>query len=173
MDRAGNPTKILLGMGVFKIGDVAVGLTRGGGQFTVEREYRPIAADGDRGIYKDRVMLDASIPKLKMAALEVISENVPKFYPRISSTASDPVGSTVITGTGAIATADYIPTVTWTGVTKGGKEVVITLDNAINLENFDWTLAEKDEVVASINYTGTYLETSPEGYEPWKITYVD
>lgn len=173
MERTATPTKILLGMGVFKIGTVAVGLTRGGGQFTVEREYRPIVADGDRGEYKDRIALDTSRPKLKMSALEVISENLPKLYPGLSSTPSDPAGSTVITGTGVIASADYQPTVTWTGVTKGGKQVVITLDNAINLENIDWTLAEKDETIAAVTYLGTYLENSPDGYEPWNIEYVD
>lgn len=169
MERQGNPTKILLGYGVFKIGDVAVGLTRGGGQFTVEREYRPIVADGDRGEYVDRIDLDTSRPKLKMSMLEVISENLPKLYPGIKDSG---VESTKITGTGKISTTDYIPTVTWTGKTKAGKQVIITVENAINLENIDWALAEKDEVVAEITYTGCYEEDSPEDYEPWNIEYV-
>ena len=39
--------KIILGKGVFSIGDTPIALTRGGGQFTVEREVRQIEADGD------------------------------------------------------------------------------------------------------------------------------
>lgn len=41
--------KILLGTGVFSVGGVALGLTRGGGSFVVEREFRELGADGDFG----------------------------------------------------------------------------------------------------------------------------
>lgn len=75
------PVNILLGLGTFYIGTTPVGLCRGGGQFTVEREYRTIVADGDFGTVKDRVSLDGSTPKLKMNLLEVISENLTKLYP--------------------------------------------------------------------------------------------
>jgi hypothetical protein len=172
--RTATPNKILLGMGVFKINEVAIGLTRGGGQFTVEKEMREITADGDRGTYKDRVVQDSSRPKLKLSALEVISENLPKLYPALSVTADSPIeGSTKITGTGVIATTDYQTKVTWTGETKAGKQVIITLYNAICLENLDWTLADKDEVVAEVTYTGCYLEDSPANFEPWDVVYVN
>ena len=39
--------KILLGTGVFSVGGTAIGLTRGGGTFSLEREIRHIDADGD------------------------------------------------------------------------------------------------------------------------------
>ena len=32
--------EIILGNGVFYIGEDAIGLTRGGGQFVIEKEYR-------------------------------------------------------------------------------------------------------------------------------------
>lgn len=79
-----NPGDLLLGYGVFKIGTVPVGVTRGGGQFTVEREYREIVADGDRGPVKDRIVKDTSRAKLVMNALEIINENIPKLYPGVS-----------------------------------------------------------------------------------------
>ena len=50
-----NPQKLLLGHGVYSIGDVPVGLTRGGGQFVVEKEYRNIEADGDRGPVREEL----------------------------------------------------------------------------------------------------------------------
>jgi hypothetical protein len=168
--RTATPTKVLLGMGVFKIGETAVGLTRGGGQFTVEREYRDITADGDRGRYKDRTVMEKSVPKLKFSALEIIG-NIGNLYPGIETTADTPTGSTTVTGTGVFATTDY-KTVTWTGETKGGKQCVITLENAINLDNIDFTLAEKDDVVATATFEGTYEETSAADYEPWDIVYV-
>lgn len=43
-------------------------------------------------------------------------------------------------GTGQVLTADF-KSVKWVGLTKGGKEVTITLTNAINMGNIDWTIA--------------------------------
>lgn len=162
---------IILGNGVFSIGITPIAITRGGGQFTVEREVRHIEADGDRGDVKGRHVIDKSIPKLTLNALEIIPANMTKMYPGLKSTTG--TGNTTVTGDGQIKDADYNSEVTWTGKTKGGKSVLITVENAINLENFDWTLADKDEVVATLTYTGCYLEDSPEGYEPWNVEFAD
>lgn len=75
---------ILLGLGVFYVGETAVGLCRGGGRFTVEREYRKINADGDRGGVKDRVVMEGSIAKLTMNTLTVLNR-LADFYPGIST----------------------------------------------------------------------------------------
>ena len=77
------PENIILGAGIFKIGDVEVGLTRGGGKFTVERTYRNIEADGDGGTVKGRVMLDASTPKLQINLLTILN-NVTSLHPSIN-----------------------------------------------------------------------------------------
>lgn len=74
---------IALGYGVFAIDGVDVALCRGGGKFTVEREYRNIAADGDKGTVVGRVNIDSSIAKLQMSALEFINI-IPKLYPALS-----------------------------------------------------------------------------------------
>lgn len=164
-------TNIILGNGVFSIGTTPIAITRGGGQFTVEREIRHIDADGDRGDIKGRHVVDKSVPKLIMNALEIIPANLIKMYPALKSTVS--TGKTTITGTSTIIDTDYNAKVTWTGKTKAGKAVVITVENAINLENFDWELADKDEIVAELTYTGCYAEDSPVGYEPWNIEFTD
>lgn len=79
----------------------------------------------------------------------------------------------IITGSGVVATTDYT-TVTWTGKTKSGKPIIIELQNAINKENIDWTLAEKDEVVASLTFEACYDNTDSQADDttiaPWKIT---
>ena len=156
---------IILGDGVFSLGSTDVGLTRGGGKFTVEREFRIIEADGDYGIVKDRVRKIKSTAKLTLNALEVISSNLDKFY------AATKVTDGKFTGKTEVETEDYSDTVTWTGKTKAGKSVVITLENAINLENIDWVLVDKDEIVAAITYTATYLEDA-RTVEPWDVTFV-
>ena len=77
---------IILGYGTFYIGETAVGLCRGGGSFKVEREYRPIEADGDKGTVKDRVVIDSSKAKLSMNVLHVLT-CIADFYPGITVSA--------------------------------------------------------------------------------------
>ena len=80
---AGNE-EILLGVGRFHVGKtksdaVAVGLTRGGGSFVVEREYREINADDDPGLVEGRIEKTSGRPKLKLNALQWLSK-VPNLY---------------------------------------------------------------------------------------------
>lgn len=80
---AGNG-EIVLGVGKFFIGTnaedaVAVGLTRGGGSFVVEREFRDIAADDDPGSVEDRILKDTGRPKLKLVALQWLTKT-PQLY---------------------------------------------------------------------------------------------
>lgn len=80
---AGND-EILLGVGKFYIGTSstdasAVGLTRGGGSFVVERTYREINADEDPGPVEGRIIQDEGRPKLKLNALQWITK-IPTLY---------------------------------------------------------------------------------------------
>lgn len=80
---AGN-SEIVLGVGKFYIGTteedaVYVGLTRGGGSFVVEREYRDINADEDPGSVKGRISKDTGRPKLKLNALQWLTK-APQLY---------------------------------------------------------------------------------------------
>lgn len=77
-------SEILLGAGIFYIGEDAIALTRGGGKFLVEREYREINADGDRGPVVDRVTMDRSVPKLSMNVLTILTK-VADLYPAITT----------------------------------------------------------------------------------------
>ena len=76
---------IVLGAGVFYIGTTAVALTRGGGKFVVEREYRNINADGDRGPVKDRIVMEGSVAKLTLNTLEILT-NITSLYPALTTT---------------------------------------------------------------------------------------
>lgn len=81
------------------------------------------------------------------------------------------MANTTIKGTGVITSADF-KSVVWTGVTKGGQAVVITLNKAINMGNIDWTFAEKDDTVAAVTFTAVYSNTDAAASsteEPFKI----
>lgn len=76
--------EILLGVGKFYVGSSysdasCVGLTRGGGSFTVEREFREINADDDPGAVEGRIVQDAGRPKLKLNALQWLTK-IPTLY---------------------------------------------------------------------------------------------
>lgn len=159
---------ILLGDGVFSINGVDVGLTRGGGTFSIEREYRQIEADGDYGPVKGRVKKIKSTAKLKLNALELLPANLVDFYPAMNLNTSG-VGSDVLTAALDVVSGDY-STVTFTGTTKAGKQVIIEIQNAINLEAIEWALVDKEEVVPELTFTAAYLE-SARTTEPWSISF--
>jgi len=170
-----SPDNIILGDGVFTIGSTALAVTRGGGVFSIEREYRKIEADGDYGTVKGRVRLIKSEAKLVINALEILPASIPTFYPAMSEDDTTVAGTSTITGMDGtivdVQDGDYQASVKWVGKTKAGKAITITLENAINLESIEWALVDKEEVVPTLTYTACYLEAS-RTTEPWSIDYL-
>ena len=78
---------ILLGAGVVSVGGVDIALTRGGSSLSIEREFREINADGDRGPVKDRVVMDGSRASLTLNALTFLT-HMADFFPAVTVTAS-------------------------------------------------------------------------------------
>jgi len=81
------------------------------------------------------------------------------------------MSSTKYIGTGEITSADF-KSVKWVGVSKSGAPVTIIINDAINLGNIDWTFAEKNDTVESIEMTGCYTNTdaaSSDTTEPWSL----
>ena len=165
------PDNIVLGDGTFAVGGTTIALTRGGGSFSVEREYRMIDADGDYGPVKGRIRKIGSTARLTMNALEIVPANLTKFHPAMDIDTTSVAGTSTITGSSDVVAGDYSSEVTWTGKTKAGKAVTITLENAINLENLDWALVDKEEIIPELTFTACYL-SSDRTTEPWKIDYV-
>lgn len=155
--------KILLGYGVVTVAGQPIGLTRGGSSFTVEREIRNIEADGDRGQVKGRIVIDTENAKLTVNALELFTAaDMTKYYPGLTHT------NGVISSALEISEGDYND-VKWEGKTKDGEPVVITVKDAINIDNLEWTLEDKNEVVPSLGFTASYDETA-RNLAPWDVT---
>ena len=160
--------KIMLGEGIVSVGGTAIGLTRGGSVFKVEREIRNIEADGDRGGVKGRVVIDSEVAKLTVNALDMFTAaDMVKYYPGIAITAI--TGGSSMTGTLTIAAGDYVA-VTFVGKTKDGKAVTISLVDALNLANIEWALEDKSEVVSEIEFTSHYDETA-RNTAPWSVLF--
>ncbi len=155
---------ILLGYGTFIVDDVPVARTRDGGSFLVERETRPIEADGDRGPVKGRIEIDSEIATLTMNELTFFNVDLIKSrFPGLQ------VIENVASSTLEIIDDDYHD-VKWVGNTKAGDEITITVKNAINMENFEITMIDKNEVVPEIVFTGTYAEDARDE-STWSIEY--
>lgn len=164
--------KILLGAGIVTVGTTPIGMTRGGSVFKVERKYRNIEADGDRGPVKGRIEIDEEIAKLEVNALELFNAtNINMYYPALSIIPDSETTPTkhTMTGTLSIAAGDYND-VKWVGKTKDGKAVTITVKNALNMDNLEWKLEDKNEVVPKLNFTATYEETTLST-PPWNVVF--
>lgn len=161
--------KILLGYGVVSVGLTPIGLTRGGSAFTVEREFREIEADGDRGPVEGRIVIDREVAKLTVNALETFTAaDMQKYYPGLNL-GGELGAENTLTSTMTIAAGDFSD-VTWTGKTKDGKSVTIKVENAINMDNLEWTLEDKSEVVPSLGFTATYAEDARDT-PPWNVVF--
>lgn len=77
---------IILGAGKLYVDGNLIALSRGGGSFNVEREYRNINADGDRGPVKGRVRMEGSIAKLSMNVLTIL-DSLQNLYTSIQASA--------------------------------------------------------------------------------------
>ena len=164
------PNNIVFGRGIFKLDGVAVGLTRDGGTFKVEYNNRLITADGDRGPVKGRIHREEAKASISFSHLEILTS----FKDLHSGLAETTDGEyTVVRGTGKITDADYHEVV-FVGETKDGREVEISIEDAINLENIDFTMKDKDDILDNVVFQATYdptNETLDEFDERWAIKY--
>jgi len=157
--------KIMLGYGTVSVGGTPIGLTRGGSSFVIEREYREIEADGDKGPVMGRIVIDREVVKLTVNALELFTAaNMSKYYPGITMTTG------TMTSSLSIVAGDYNDVV-WTGKTMDGKAVTITVEDAISMGNLEWTFEYKNEVVPVLEFTGAYTEATRTSKSPYSVVF--
>lgn len=97
-DQPAGSGEIILGVGKFYIGTSAanakpVALTRGGGSFVVERNFREINADGDPGPVAGRIDKVEGRPKLKLTALQWLT-SVATLYSCVSEVTTSTASNT-------------------------------------------------------------------------------
>jgi hypothetical protein len=162
---------IILGDGVLAItttsGATAIAfLSRGGGVFNPNVEYREISADGDYGPVLNRRRIVRSAPTMTLNLLEIVTEDMDLFLPGSTLTTTN---STAFTGSVTLSSADYLYAVTWTGETLDDRDVVVTVSNALPDGAFEFSFTDKEEVVPEITFTGHYT-SSDRTTPPWSMT---
>ena len=120
--------KVILGLLKISVDGTALGYSRGGSSFTVNRVIHHIAADGDLGDTTNAHILDEERPTLVVNQLVVDPAIFLKLFPAAANS------SGTLSPTGHIASADYHDVVA-VAKTKEGKFVRITLNDAINKGN--------------------------------------
>lgn len=125
-------------------GTSILGVTRGGGSFTVTKEARTPEVDGVRYPFKGQDFIDSVDAYLSGTLLEVYPANFKRLLGSGESSTSDLV-TTITMHTEVNPDTDYIDSLCWVGDIADGRLVLIELDNAFNTADFSLTFSDKGE----------------------------
>jgi hypothetical protein len=160
-----------------------LGACRGGNSFNIEREWRDMEFDGVGGIVRGGRRLVGATATLTANLVEINKELLQVALPgsevtQLTSAVGGDGQPVTVTGERqyslrAQVTA-AIPDFTYYNVAIVAKysgtelPVVLVVKNAINTGNLELSLADKDESVIAITFTGSYGVDDLDN-EPWEI----
>lgn len=173
------PDELLLDSGVFLKGEYrtkaavlaaigtanCLGATNGGGTFAAVPTVRQAQVDGGVTNIKDLEVIDDWVVTMTANVKSQTVNNIKlALGAAIVDTTTD-TGYTTITGGTEFADSDYTD-ITWAGKLNGhSNPVIIILHNAVSLNGFNLSVADKDEATVAITLTGHYdlsdLDTAP------------
>lgn len=148
-----------------------LGVTRGGGSFTVTRDIRTPDVDGMRYPFKGADFVDAVDAYLSGTLLEVVPENM-KILLGTGESATSGKKTTIRMHT-AVEDADYIDHLCWVGDLADGRLVLIELDNAFNTADFSLTFTDKGEGTMSFEFHARQEDVDDYDYAPFRVVYFD
>ena len=117
-----------------------LGVTRGGGTFTVTKERRTTEVDGLRYPFKGQDFIDSIDGYLSGTLLEVTPKNVERLMAQADVTTSGKK-TTITMHTATDTSTDYLSKLAWVGDLADGQLVLIELDNAYNEADLSLTFA--------------------------------
>lgn len=153
-------------------GTTILGVTRGGGSFTVTREVRTPEVDGMRYPFKGSDFVDSIDAYLSGTLLEATPEN----FKRLLSTADVETSgkkTTITMHTAVNPETDYIPTLCWIGDLADGRLVLIELDNAFNTADFSLTFTDKGEGTMTFEFHARQAEVTDYDDAPFRVVFFD
>lgn len=121
-----------------------LGMTTGGGSFTMTREMRLPEVDGRRYPHKGAHFVDSMDGYLSSTLLETTIGNLEALLGKKIPATGDPANMYRI-HTAIDVDDDYLTNVVWIGDLADGKFVAIVIENAMNTSDFSWTFADKNE----------------------------
>ena len=148
-----------------------LGVTRGGGSFTVTRETRTPEVDGMRYPFKGADFVDSVDAYLSGTLLEISKENFKALLGTGDATTSGK--KTTITMHTAVLSSDYINHLCWVGDISDGRAVLIELDNAFNTSDFSLTFTDKGEGTMTFEFHARQASVSDYDNAPFRVVIFD
>lgn len=148
-----------------------LGVTRGGGSFTVTRETRTPEVDGMRYPFKGADFVDSVDAQLSGTLLEVTKENFKLLLGSGDATTSGK--KTTITMRTAMVSSDYISHLCWVGDIADGRCVLIELDNAFNTADFSMTFTDKGEGTMTFEFHARQAAVNDYDNAPFRVVIFD
>ena len=149
-----------------------LGVTRGGGSFTVTKESRTPDVDGMRYPFKGSDFVDSVDAYLSGTLLEVVPGNVQKLL-GTGNTPSTSGKKTTITMHTQPVVSDYITHLCWVGDLADGRCVLIELDNAINTADFSMTFTDKGEGTMTFEFHARQAAVTDYDNAPFRVVFFD
>lgn len=154
-------------------GDTGIlGVTRGGGTFTVTRETRTPEIDGMRYPFKGSDFVDSADAYLSGTLLEVNPDNFKRLLGSGDSTTSGKK-TTITMRTAIDPETDYIDSLCWVGDISDGRLVLIELDNAFNTSDFSLTFADKGEGTMTFEFHARQSDVLDYDTAPFRVIFFD
>lgn len=149
-----------------------LGVTRGGGTFTVTKEIRTPEVDGVRYAFKGQDFIDSADAYLSGTLLEVNATN----FKRLLSTGesvTEGKKTTVTMHTAVDPETDYIPSLVWVGDIADGRLIMVVLDNAFNTADFSLTFTDKGEGTMPFEFHARQENVNDYDKAPFKVIFFD
>lgn len=127
-------------------GDKLLGMTTGGGVFTLKREPRSPDVDGRRCRFKGDEFVDSMDAMITSTLIEIVPENWRRVFGTAFQSDDDPDDGHDVYSIGtAIVSTSYVNRLTWVGDLADGRLVAIELPNVLNLADIKFTFKDKAE----------------------------
>lgn len=149
-----------------------LGVTRGGGSFTVTRETRTPEVDGMRYPFKGADFVDSADAYLSGTLLEVNALN----WKRLLGTGditTDGKKTTLTMHTAVNPETDYIDHLAWVGDIADGRLVLIELDNAFNTSDFSFTFSDKSEGTLTFEFHARQEDVLDYDNAPFRVIFFE
>ena len=153
-------------------GTTILGVTRGGGTFTVTRETRTPEVDGMRYPFKGSDFVDSADAYLSGTLLEVNPDNFKRLLGSGDKTTSGKK-TTVTMRTAINSNTDYISSLCWVGDIADGRLVLIELDNAFNTSDFSLTFTDKGEGTMTFEFHARQADVLDYDNAPFRVVFFE
>lgn len=151
----------------------SLGMTRGGGSFTVTREMRQVEADGIRYRFVGDTFVDSADAYLSTTLIQVGDPDILKNVMGTVTADTTTTGKTVLQLKTRLEEGDYLEDLCWVGDIADGGLVVIHMLNAVNTADLAITITDKGELTLPVEFHAFQSDVEDYDVAPFEIIFLD